>query len=111
MFASLAFLLLFWFEWCSSDVWVGMCRSQHLAPAAVILYTVDGQGDHFDVAFAELGAQLGSSAQLCGAHRGVISWVGEQDSPSRQKREEVSLVGLYRFFWGQTSLKFPVIAF
>lgn len=62
-----------------------MRHSQHLAPAAVILYTVDGQGDHFDVALAELGTQLGSSAQLCGTHRSVVARVGEQDSPSRQK--------------------------
>lgn len=64
-------------------MWVGTRSSQHLAPAAVILHTVDGQGDHFGIAFAELGAQLGSSAQLCGAHRSVVSGVGEQDSPSR----------------------------
>lgn len=64
-----------------------MCHSQHLAPAAVILHTVDGQGDQFDVAFAELGPQLGSAAQLCGAHRSVVTRVGEQDSPSSQTRE------------------------
>lgn len=55
---------------------------QHLGPAVVILHTVDGQGDHFDVTFAELTTQPGSPAQLCGAHRGVVSGVGEQDSPS-----------------------------
>lgn len=58
----------------------------HLSPAMVILQTVDGQGDHFHVAFAELTAQSGSSAQLRGAHRGVIAGVGEQNSPSRMKR-------------------------
>lgn len=66
--------------------WVEMRRSQHLAPAAVILHTVDGQGQHFDAASAELGAKPGSSAQLCGAHRSEVSGVGEQDSPSRQKK-------------------------
>lgn len=52
----------------------------------VILQAVNGQGDHFDVPFTELTAQFGSSSQLCGAHRGVISGVGEQDSPSGIKR-------------------------
>lgn len=56
---------------------------QHLDPAVVILHAVDGQGDHFDVTFAELAAQPGSPSQLCGAHRGVVSGVGEQDPPSR----------------------------
>lgn len=60
----------------------------HLGPAMVILQAVDGQGDHFDVACTELSAQSGSSAQLCGAHRSVVSGVGEQDSPSRIKKEK-----------------------
>lgn len=58
----------------------------HLGPAVVILQAVDGQGDHLDVPFAELAAQPGSSTQLRGAHRGVVSGVGEQDSPSGMKR-------------------------
>lgn len=53
----------------------------------VILQAVDGQGDHFDVAFAELAAQSGSSTQLCGAHRGVVPGVGEQDPPSGMERD------------------------
>ena len=52
----------------------------------VVLHTVDGQADHFDVASAELAAQPGSSAQLCGAHGSVVSGVREQDAPSRDER-------------------------
>lgn len=54
----------------------------------VILQAVDGQGDHFDATFTELTAQSGSSTQLCGAHRGVVSGVGEQDSPSGVKKRD-----------------------
>ena len=63
-----------------------MLHLSHLGPAVVILQTVDGQGDHFDAAFTELTAESGSSTQLRGAHRGVVSRVGEQDSPSGVKR-------------------------
>lgn len=57
-------------------------------PAVVILDGVDGQGDHLNATLTELAAQPGSSAQLRGAHRGVVSGVGEQDSPSGVKRSE-----------------------
>ena len=60
----------------------------------VILQAVDGQGDQFDAAFTELTAQSGNSTQLCSAHRGVVSGVGEQDPPpgiERDKRYTVTI--------------------
>lgn len=62
-----------------------------LGPALVVLQAVDGQGDHFDPPFAELAAQPCSSAQLCGADRGVVSGVGEQDRPPGTKRRRLRL--------------------
>ena len=62
-----------------------MLQLSHLGPAVVILQAVDGQSDHFDATFTELTAESGSSTQLRGAHRGVVSRVGEQDSPSGMK--------------------------
>lgn len=59
-----------------------MLSLSHLGPAVVVLQRVDGQRDHFDFALAEFTAQSGRSTQLCGAHRGEISGVGEQDSPA-----------------------------
>lgn len=92
-----------------------MPQLSHLGPAVVILQAVNGQGDQFDLAFAELAAQPGNSTQLCGAHRGVVPGVGEQDSPSGEKRDisgDVSGVksgsGLLR--WERFSLtQFPFI--
>lgn len=52
----------------------------------VVLQTVDGEGNHFDLPLAELAAQPCSSAQLRGADRCVVRGVGEQDSPPRIKR-------------------------
>lgn len=64
-----------------------MLQLSHLGPAVMILQVVDGQGDHFDPAFSELTTQSCGSAQLCGAHWGVVSGMGEQDSPSGMKSE------------------------
>lgn len=74
---------------CASNT-VGLlksaCFGADLGPASVVLQTVDGEGNHFDLALAELAAQPRSSAQLGGADGGVVSRVGEQDSPPRIKR-------------------------
>lgn len=43
----------------------------------MVLHRVEGQGDHLDVALAELGAEFGGPAQLGGAHRGVVTRVRE----------------------------------
>lgn len=74
----------------------------------VVLQTADGEGNHFDLALAELAAQSCSSAQLRGADRCVVSGVGEQDSPPRiKRRSEVrafSLMPLASFKGGQAPL-------
>ena len=46
------------------------------------LHGVAGQGYEPHTSLAELLAQLLSPAQLCGAHRGEVCRVGEQDSPA-----------------------------
>lgn len=59
----------------------------NLAPAAVVLNTVDGQSDHLHVAFFELIADHSSTGQLSGAHWGEVPGVGEEDAPSAAERE------------------------
>lgn len=86
----------------------------------VILQAVDGQGDHFNATFTELTAQSGSSTQLCGAHGGVVSRVGEQDSPSGMKRRILcqayvkvrvcaSILGRYLKFHISDLTQFPLL--
>lgn len=62
-----------------------------LAPAAVILNTVDGQSDHLHVTFLELSAELGSSGQLRGAHRGEVPRVGEENAPAAKSKVHKTL--------------------
>lgn len=51
----------------------------------VVLHAVDGQCDHLHVPLAELTGEFGGSAKLCGTDRGVITGVGEQDPPTRER--------------------------
>lgn len=48
----------------------------------MILQSVNGQRHHLYAPSAEVGAQPDGAAQLRGAHRGVVSGVREQNSPS-----------------------------
>lgn len=57
----------------------------NLAPVAVILNTVYGQGDHLNASFLELVADPGSTGQLSGADWGEVSWVGKQDTPPAEE--------------------------
>jgi hypothetical protein len=52
-----------------------------LDPSSVRLNGVGGKADQLDTALGELGLQLREGAQLGGADRGVVFWVGEQDNP------------------------------
>ena len=60
----------------------------HLCPPTVAFSTVAGESEDFAVSFLELVHQLDDAAELCGAHRGVVGWVGEQDGPSGEGRKK-----------------------
>ena len=60
----------------------------HLCPPTVTFSTVAGESKDFAVSFLELIHQLDDAAQLCGAHRGVVGRVGEQDGPSGEGRKK-----------------------
>lgn len=57
----------------------------NLAPVAVILDTVNGQGDHLHASFLELITDLGGAGELSGADRSEVPRVGEQDTPSTEE--------------------------
>ena len=63
----------------------------YLAPAEVVLDAVDGEGDHFHVALAELRCQLCCPAKLCGADGREVPRVGEEDAPSERREQEMAL--------------------
>lgn len=64
-------------------------HTPYLAPGEVVLDAVDGERDHLHVALAELGCQLCCPAQLRGAHRSEVPWVGEQDAPPGRGGKEL----------------------
>lgn len=69
----------------------------------VVLHAVDGEGNHFDLAFAELAAQPCSPAQLRGADGCVVSGVGEQDSPPTIRRTSEAVLWASSRFQSDTT--------
>ena len=51
-------------------------------PAVVVLHRVAAECDHLDASLGKLPGKALGPAKLCGAHRGVVSWVREQDGPA-----------------------------
>lgn len=61
----------------------------NLAPIAVVLNTVDGQGNHLNASLLKLLADTGCTGQLSGADRGEVPWVGEQYTPPTDERDKM----------------------
>lgn len=59
----------------------------YLAPGKMVLYAVYGKGDQLHVPLGKFRSQLGSSAQLRGAHRREVPRVGEENAPPARKGE------------------------
>lgn len=66
-------------------------HTPYLAPAHVVLDTVNGEGDHLYIALAELRGQLCCPAELCGADGCEVPRVGEEDAPSKRREQEMAL--------------------
>lgn len=60
----------------------------YLAPAAVLLNTVNRQGNHLHTPFLELIADLSGTGKLGGADRSEVPRVGEQDTPSTEENNK-----------------------
>ena len=58
----------------------------NLAPAAVVLNAVNGQGDHLYTSLLELIADLGCTGQLRGADRSEVPRMGEQNTPAAEEK-------------------------
>lgn len=58
----------------------------NLAPVAVILNTVNRQGNHLHISLCKLAAELSGAGELGGADRSEDPWVGKQDAPSTEKK-------------------------
>jgi len=56
----------------------------NLAPVAVVLHAVDGQGDHLHASLLELVADPGGAGELGGADGSEVLRVGEQNAPSAE---------------------------
>lgn len=58
----------------------------YLAPAVMVLNTIDGQADHLNVALSKLWTQRGGSSELGGADGRVVLRVREQDAPATDRK-------------------------
>lgn len=80
-----------------------------LAPGAVILNTVDGQGDHLHTSFLELCAEFSGPGELGGADRSEVPRVRKQDAPTTEENTKIpkgsalqATMGMFCSFFADT---------
>ena len=61
-------------------------KETNLAPAEMVLHTVNGQSDHLHIALDKLITDFGCTGQFCGAHRREVTRMGEKNAPSEDGR-------------------------